>query len=113
MHIIFYVLDSLRADHLSCYGYHRKTSPHIDSIAADGVIFQKCYSTSTWTRPVAASILSGTYPAINGVQGRNALRSWNQVRDASTPYVRFEFHGPVSFSLDGRMSAPYLRESGT
>jgi arylsulfatase A-like enzyme len=71
MHIIFYVLDSLRADHLSCYGYHRKTSPHIDSIAGDGVIFQKCYSTSTWTRPVAASILSGTYPAINGVQGRN------------------------------------------
>lgn len=71
MHIIFYVLDSLRADHLSCYDYHRITSPNIDSLAKDGVVFKRCYSTSTWTRPVAASILSGTYPAINGVQGRN------------------------------------------
>ena len=70
MHIIIYVLDSLRADHLSCYGYHRMTSPNIDLLAEDGVVFKRCYSTSTWTRPVAASILSGTYPAINGVQGR-------------------------------------------
>jgi arylsulfatase A-like enzyme len=71
MHIILYVLDSLRADHLSCFDYHRTTSPNIDLIAKDGVVFKRCYSTSTWTRPVAASILSGTYPAINGVQGRS------------------------------------------
>ena len=71
MKIIVYVLDSLRFDHVSCYGYHRETTPNIDRLAVDGIIFERCYSPSTWTRPVAASILSGTYPGVHGVQGRN------------------------------------------
>jgi len=39
MVIILYILDSLRADYLSCYGHCNKTSPNIDKIAEDGVIF--------------------------------------------------------------------------
>jgi arylsulfatase A-like enzyme len=70
MKIIVYVLDSLRFDHVSCYGYHRKTTPNIDRVADDGIIFERCYTPSTWTRPVAASILTGTYPRVHGVQGR-------------------------------------------
>lgn len=68
MNIIYYVLDSTRADHLSCYGYHRNTSPNIDNIAEEGVRFNQCISPSTWTRPVAASILSGLYPKVHGVR---------------------------------------------
>jgi len=80
MHIICYVLDSLRADHLACYGYVRNTSPNIDTLAKTGVLFNRCYSTSTWTRPVAASILSGTYPAIHGVQGRKDIFDSSSIR---------------------------------
>jgi arylsulfatase A-like enzyme len=47
MHIIIYVLDPLRADHLSCYDYPRVTSPNIDLLAKNGVVFKRCYSTST------------------------------------------------------------------
>jgi arylsulfatase A-like enzyme len=65
MHVILYVLDALRADHLSCYGYERLTSPHIDSLARDGVIFTNCFTSTTWTRPVAASLLTGTYPGVH------------------------------------------------
>ncbi len=85
MHIICYVLDSLRADHLACYGYARNTSPNIDTLAKTGVLFNRCYSTSTWTRPVAASILSGTYPAIHGVQGRKDIFDSSSIRLPESP----------------------------
>ncbi len=66
MHILLYVFDALRADHLSCYRYRRDTSPNLDALSEDGVLFENCFSTSTWTRPVAASLLTGTYPKVHG-----------------------------------------------
>ena len=68
--MIIYVLDALRADHLSCYGYERETSPHIDALAREGVVFENCFTPATWTRPVAASILTGVYPGVHKVQTR-------------------------------------------
>lgn len=70
MKIIIYVVDCLRADHVSCYGYHRNTTPHIDSLARDGILFEDAYSPSTWTKPVAASLLTGLYPPVHGVRMR-------------------------------------------
>jgi len=67
MIIILYVLDSLRADHLSCYGYSSKTSTNIDRLAIEGILFEKAFAQSTWTRPSGASILSSTYPSVHGV----------------------------------------------
>ncbi len=60
--IIFISLDALRADHLSCYGYKRKTSPNIDSLAARGTLFNQAISQSTWTTASLASILTSLYP---------------------------------------------------
>lgn len=71
MNVVLYVLDALRADHLSCYGYERETSPTIDTLASDGVVFEQCFSPSTWTRPVAASLLTGSYPPTHDTQTRN------------------------------------------
>jgi arylsulfatase len=71
MHIILYVMDALRPDHLGCYGYDRPTSPYIDRIAREGVVFENCFTSSTWTRPVAASVLSGTYPAVHRTYSRH------------------------------------------
>ncbi|MBY9020020.1 MAG: sulfatase-like hydrolase/transferase [Candidatus Lokiarchaeota archaeon] len=44
MRIIYFDIDTLRPDHLGCYGYHRNTSPHIDEIAKEGSIFTNCYT---------------------------------------------------------------------
>jgi len=71
MIIILYVMDSLRADFLSCYGYPKDTSPNIDKLAADGVLFTSTFSQSTWTRPSGASLLSSTYPSVHGVNAMN------------------------------------------
>jgi arylsulfatase len=73
--VLLYIADALRADHLRCYGYHRPTTPAIDALAADPqtVRFTHAYSPSTWTKPVAASILSGCYPPAHGVRTRQDL----------------------------------------
>ena len=71
--VILISIDTLRADHLSCYGYHRNTTPHIDKIAAEGTIFRRNYSTGVWTPPGHASMLTGLYVSEHGVYGENRL----------------------------------------
>jgi arylsulfatase A-like enzyme len=65
--IVLISIDSLRADHLGAYGYHRPTSPNIDRIAAEGIVFERAYSTTSWTLPSHLSMLSGRYPDDHGV----------------------------------------------
>ncbi len=63
---VLYLVDTLRADHLHCYGYERETSPRIDAFAAESIRFENCLGQSTWTMPATASILTGQYPARHG-----------------------------------------------
>jgi len=65
--IVLITIDALRADHMSCYGYHRETSPFIDGIASESAVFTNAYSTSSWTAPSMASIFTGHYPRSHGV----------------------------------------------
>jgi arylsulfatase A-like enzyme len=64
--IVLIVLDSVRQDHLSSYGYFRQTTPHIDRLAEDGIRFENAYSTSCWTIPAHASLFTGLYPSQHG-----------------------------------------------
>ena len=58
--IILVSIDTLRADHVSSYGYERKTTPFIDELASKGMRFSHAWSTSSWTLPAHTSLLSGT-----------------------------------------------------
>ena len=66
MHIILIVVDTLRADHLGCYGYFRDTSPNIDKLAFEGVRFSDSHSTAIATGPGFTSIITGLYPIHHG-----------------------------------------------
>jgi len=66
--IILISLDTLRADHLGCYGYGRPTSPAIDSLGADSALFEQALSASSWTLPAHASLLTSTDPPHHGVK---------------------------------------------
>lgn len=66
--IVFISIDTLRADHLSCYGYDRLTSPSIDKLAGEGVRFAKAYSQTSWTLPSHMSMMTSQYPHIHKVQ---------------------------------------------
>jgi arylsulfatase A-like enzyme len=65
--IVLIVIDTLRADHLSCYGYAENTSPFIDDIASKGILFERSYSASSWTPPSMASMHTSLYPFQHGV----------------------------------------------
>ncbi|MFC1708754.1 sulfatase-like hydrolase/transferase [Candidatus Omnitrophota bacterium] len=65
--VILVMVDTLRADHLGCYGYQRKTSPFIDAFAREGTVFGNCYAQASWTSPSCASLLTSLYPSIHGV----------------------------------------------
>jgi choline-sulfatase len=66
--LILISVDTLRADHLSCYGYRRASTPHIDAIARGGTIFTQVSSQVPLTLPSHASLLTSTYPFASGVQ---------------------------------------------
>jgi choline-sulfatase len=66
MRIVFLDLDTLRPDHLGCYGYHRNTSPNIDRIAAGGMLFSEYYVSDAPCLPARAALISGTHGIRNG-----------------------------------------------
>ena len=69
MRVIFFDIDTLRPDHLGCYGYGRDTSPAIDSIARDGVRFDRYYCPNAPCLPSRASLVTGRYGIRTGVVG--------------------------------------------
>lgn len=69
MNILFISLDTCRADHLSCYGYPRRTSPNIEALAADGTVFWNCISECAHTVPAYTSMFSGLHPVTHGIVG--------------------------------------------
>lgn len=64
--VLLVSIDTLRPDHLGCYGYRRDTSPAIDWLAEEGVRFTTVASASSWTLPAHASLVTGLYPATHG-----------------------------------------------
>lgn len=65
--VLLIIVDTLRADHLGCYGYQRATSPNIDKMAKEGVLFSNAFSQNNATRASITSILTGMYPISHGV----------------------------------------------
>jgi arylsulfatase A-like enzyme len=65
--VILIVMDTVRKDRLSCYGYGRDTTPHIDQLARSGVLFRNAYSSSCWTPPAHSSLFTGNFPSKTGV----------------------------------------------
>ncbi len=64
--MLLIVIDCLRADHVSAYGYGRETTPTIDRLASRGVLWEQAFSTSSWTKPSVTSLLTGLYPTQHG-----------------------------------------------
>ena len=69
--IILIVIDALRPDHLSCYGYQRNTFPNIDKLSEEGTRFTQAITAGGWTVESVPSILTGTYPLTH------QIRSWH------------------------------------
>ncbi len=67
--ILVYLVDTLRADHLGCYGYERPTSPRLDAFAEEAMLFENSQAQTPWTRASVASMLTGMWPQSHGTNG--------------------------------------------
>lgn len=65
--IVLVTVDTLRADRVSFDGYRLPTTPFLDRLAGEGVVFERAYGTSSWTPPTMASIFTGVPPMTHGV----------------------------------------------
>ena len=71
--LLLITIDTLRADHLGCYGYRSIQTPVIDALAAEGVLYENCIAQSPMTLPSHCTILTGTYPQFHGVRDNIAF----------------------------------------
>ncbi len=69
MRILFIDIDTLRPDHMSCYGYHRNTTPNIDNLCLDGTRFNNYYTSDAPCLPSRAALISGMFGFKNGAVG--------------------------------------------
>ena len=73
-HIVLISIDTCRADYLSCYGYHLKTTPNIDAVAGEGIIFENAVTSVPLTLPSHSTMLTGTIPPYHGVRSNTSYR---------------------------------------
>jgi arylsulfatase len=97
-------IDSLRHDHLGCYGYARDTSPHIDQLAAEGVRFTNALSPTSWTLPAHMTLLTGLPPERHGVNV-DGRRLQKEVLTFA------EVLREAGWATAGFVSGPYLHSS--
>lgn len=93
MRIIYIDVDSLRADHLGCYGYHRSTSPNIDAIARQGVVFTNCYTSDAPCMPSRTAFYSGRFGIHTGVVGHGGTPGQPKIDPRRGFSDSFDYHG--------------------
>jgi len=105
-------IDTLRPDHVSAYGHERKTTPFIDGLAEQGVLFTRAYSTTSWTAPALVSMLTSSYPSRHGVgQGVHGPRGRWEVIPEELPSLPelFREHGYRTYGLTANFGLPAER----
>ena len=99
--ILLITIESIRADHVGCYGYDRPVTPHIDALARQATRYSRAYSVTSWTLTSHASMFTGLYPTAHQVLGPT-----DRLGDA---YITIaEFLAPVGYQRAAVVSGPYL-----
>ncbi|KKK41994.1 MAG: Choline-sulfatase [Candidatus Lokiarchaeum sp. GC14_75] len=95
MRILYLDIDTLRPDHLGCYGYHRNTSPHIDKIAENGTKFTNCYVSDAPCLPSRAALFTGRFGIHSGIVGHGGttadLKLTGKIRGFQDQYLRYNW----------------------
>ncbi len=102
--IVLVTIDSLRPDRLGCYGYGRPTSPNLDAFARESLRFERAFSTSSFTPPAHASLLTSRYV------GDHGLLTWNALADEQLTLAEvLEARG---YRTGASVAIPMLSEQG-
>jgi arylsulfatase A-like enzyme len=108
--ILIYLIDTLRADHLSLYGYSRPTSPRIDAFGHDAVVFTQARAQTSWTRTAVVSLFTGLLPQVHGVNRRDdALAS---SLETMAERLGGEGYSTLGFITNGNVSNSFGLQQG-
>lgn len=77
--VLLISIDTLRADHLGCYGYERSTTPSIDALARQGTLFENAFTSAPLTLPAHTSLLTGLYPTRTAVRDNGFFRAGDEL----------------------------------
>ncbi len=99
--VLLISIDTLRADHLGAYGYQRPTSPNLDRIARQGVVFENHISSTSWTLPAHAALFSSLPDSVHGCTDTDRVLA----EDITTLAERF---GAAGYETAGFFAGPYL-----
>lgn len=86
MKVLFIDIDTLRPDHMSCYGYSRKTTPNIDEICSEGMRFNQYYCSDAPCLPSRASLISGMFGIRNGAVGHGGTNADRRITGAKRDF---------------------------
>jgi len=103
--VILISIDTLRADHLGCYGYEKDTSPNIDALALESALFLNVYSASPWTLPSHVSMMTGLYGVHHQVYQDSERMDPEDVTLAEK--IRENSYKATAFTGGGFVSAVY------
>ncbi|MES2465047.1 MAG: sulfatase [Armatimonadota bacterium] len=96
--VVIIAIDSLRASHLGCYGYDKPTSPHIDALARESVVFDRAFAPGIPTMPSFTTLLSGLHPYRHGI---TAHSSGQRLSEAIVPLPQIAHQGGyVTIGID-------------
>jgi arylsulfatase A-like enzyme len=110
--VVLLSVDTVRADHLSLYGYERETSPNIDHFASQAVVFTNAMSQAAWTLPGHGAMMTGLYPSRLGVTHYPALRKLPDVNEFLPEVLREAGYATGSFNGGGFVSDHYGFDRG-
>lgn len=102
MRILYLDIDTTRADHLSCYGYHRNTTPNIDAIAREGVMLQNCYASDVPCLPSRAAMFRNQLGIISGVVNHGGVAAEPKNEGAMRPFQQFFWRNSWIYNLVSR-----------
>ncbi len=102
VNVLLISFDTLRPDHLSCYGYTRQTSPNLDAIAQRGVLFENFYSSTSWTLPAHMAMFTGLPDSVHGVYDNDV-----PALDPNRKTLAQQFKA-AGYTTAGFVTGPYL-----
>lgn len=124
MRILFVDIDTLRPDHMGCYGYTRNTTPNLDGVAREGIRFNQCYTSNAPCLPSRAALISGRFGILNGVVGHGGTAADRRLTGPTRDFVDTQDEGnftnifrhsglhTVSFSTFAERHSAYWFDAG-
>ncbi len=109
--VVLISMDTVRADHLSLYGYKRKTSPNLDRFAKKAFVFESAISQTAWTLPGHGAMMTGLYPSRLGVQRYPALRRLPEVETLASVFKKAGYE-TAGFTGGGFVAAHFGFDRG-